>query len=83
MLNKNKMSVKVKKRKGENFNSLLYRFNRKIKRSGILREARKRLYFQKPDNKNKRKVSALYREEKNKEIEKLKRYGHGMFGRHR
>lgn len=75
------MSVKVNKRKGENFNSLLYRFNRKIKRSGILREARKKLYFQKSPNKNQRRKSALYKENKNKEIEKLKRYGYGPFGR--
>ncbi len=75
------MSVRVNKRKGENFNSLFYRFNRKIRRSGILREARKKLYHQKPPNKNQRRKSALYREEKKKEIEKLRRYGHGPFGR--
>jgi len=77
------MSVKVNKRKGENFNSLMYRFNRKIRRSGILREARSRTFYQKSLNKNQRRKEALYRRKKDREIEELKRYGHGPFGRGR
>lgn len=77
------MSVKVKKRKGENFNSMLYRFNRKIKRSGILREVKSRMYYQKPLNKNQQKKSALYREKKKKEVEKARKYGYGSFGGNR
>ncbi len=74
------MSIKVKRRKGDNSNSLLYRFNRKIKRSGILREAKKHMYYERPPSKNQKRKSALYREKKKKEIEKLTRYGHGLFG---
>ena len=77
------MSIRVNKRKGENFSSLIFRFNRKIKRSGILREAKKKMYFRRPINKNQRRKSALYREEKKREIEKLRRYGYSPFNRHR
>jgi ribosomal protein S21 len=73
------MSIKVKKRKGENFISLLYRFNRKIKRSGVLREAKKRMFYQKELSKNQQRKSALYRDKKRKEIEELTKYGHGPF----
>ena len=75
------MPIEVKKRKGESFTALLFRFNKKIKRSGVLKEAKKRRFHQRPQNKRKKRLSALHRAEKEKEIKKLKRYGYDTRGR--
>jgi len=69
--------IKVKKRQGENFNSLLYRFRRRVRQSGILKEARKRRFHRRPENRNKRRLSALHRVKKEQEIKEMRRYGHG------
>lgn len=71
------MAITVRKRQGENFNSLFYRFKKKIKRSGILKEAKKRQFHQRPENKKKRRISALRRVAKEREIKEMKKYGHG------
>lgn len=47
--------------KNENFESLLKRFNRTVQQSGILAEARRRAYFEKPSVKRKRKAAAKRR----------------------
>ena len=44
-------------RKGENFESALRRFKRKIEQEGILREVRDRTYYEKPSKKRRRKRS--------------------------
>lgn len=75
------MPLKVNKRKGENFNSLLYRFNLKLKRSGLFKEVKKRRFFTRPVNKIKRRKSALYRETRREEMKNLKRYGYDARGR--
>lgn len=77
------MSVGVKKRVGENFTSLLYRFNKKLRRSGILKEAKKKRFRKRPESKSKRRSSALYRAKKTKELKQLKRYGHRPYSRGR
>ncbi|MEX1014302.1 MAG: 30S ribosomal protein S21 [Candidatus Paceibacterota bacterium] len=75
--------IKVNKRENENFNSLFYRFKKKVRQSGILLEARKRRFHSRPENKNKRRKSAIHRVEKEKEIKNLKRYGELGRGRRR
>ncbi|MBU4348493.1 30S ribosomal protein S21 [Patescibacteria group bacterium] len=60
----------VKRKEKESISSLLYRFTKKIKRSGILREARKRRYATRDISRVKRKLSAIHREEKKKEIQR-------------
>ena len=75
--------IKVKKREGENFNSLLFRFRRRVRQSGIMREARRRRFYQRPENKNKRRLAALHRVRKEQEIKEMKRYGHSPSGRGR
>lgn len=69
------MAVIVRKREGESVNTLLYRFNRKVMQSGILREAKQRRFYQRKENKNQRRRSALYRARKRAEIEKRKKLG--------
>ncbi|MBU2101611.1 30S ribosomal protein S21 [Patescibacteria group bacterium] len=68
-------NINLKKKDGESTNSLVYRFGKKVMRSGILREARKRRFNHRPVNRNKRRVSALHKAEKKKEIDKARRMG--------
>ena len=46
---------------GERFESLLKRFSKKVQQDGILAEARRREYFEKPSVKRKRKEAARKR----------------------
>jgi len=69
------MAVGVKKREGESPNALAYRFSKKVQQSGVLRESRRRRFHMRPENRNKRRLSALRREEKRKEVEKAKKLG--------
>ncbi|MAF80210.1 30S ribosomal protein S21 [bacterium] len=69
------MPIEAHKKEGENIGSFLFRFNKRIKQSGILKEAKKRKFSKRPENKRKRRLSALYREEKEKEIERKRKLG--------
>ena len=46
---------------GENFDSLLRRFNKKVQQEGILSEARRRQHFEKPSISRKKKEAAKRR----------------------
>ena len=65
----------VKRRENETVSSLLYRFSKKVQQSGVLKEAKKRRFRARPQNKTKRKASALYRSLKRTERERLKKLG--------
>jgi ribosomal protein S21 len=67
--------MEIKKKEKESVASLLYRFNLKMKRSGILREVKKRRFHQRPVNRRRQRISALYREAKKKEMEKARKMG--------
>jgi len=67
--------IEIKKKEGESVNALLYRFNKKVQRSGIIKEAKKKRFSDRVPNERARKESALYRLAKKKEIERLKRLG--------
>jgi small subunit ribosomal protein S21 len=67
--------MEVKRREGESIGSFLYRFTKKMQRSGILREAKKRRFFERPISKRKRRLSAIHKDKKKKEMEKLKKLG--------
>ena len=69
------MPVSVKRREGESGAALAQRFSKRVQRSGVLREARKRRFHQRKINKNKRRKSALHREKRRAEIEKSKKLG--------
>lgn len=67
--------MEIRKKEKESVASLLYRFNLKMKRSGILREVKKRRFYQRPTNRRRQRISALYRETKKKEMEKARKLG--------
>lgn len=69
------MALEVRKRQGETGTALLYRFTRKVKKSGVLTEVKGRRFYSRPTNKNKRRKSAFYREEKREALAKERKFG--------
>jgi ribosomal protein S21 len=69
------MAIEVRKKEGEQGNSLLYTFTRRVKRSGILRETRARRFRDRPTSRVKRKLSAIHRAEKKVEMDRQKKLG--------
>lgn len=69
------MAIEIRKKEGESASSFIFRFNKKIQQSGLLREVRKRQFHDRKVNWRKRKLGALHRLQKKEEIAKLKRYG--------
>ncbi len=67
--------MEIKRREGESVSAFLYRFSKKVQQSGVLREAKKRKHRRRPISKLKKRLSALHREQKKKEIEKMKKMG--------
>ena len=67
--------IEAKKKEGESVSALFFRFSRKVKRSGVLKEAKSRRFHDRPTSRIKRRVSALHRETKKREIERLKKAG--------
>ena len=69
------MAIEVKKRDGEAGTALLYNFTRKVKRSGIMKEVRKRKFHARTLSRIKRRSSAVHREEKRQDVERKKKLG--------
>ena len=69
------MAIEVRKKEGEQGNSLLYSFTRRVKRSGILRETRARRFKGRPVSRMKRKLSAIHRADKRVIMERQKKLG--------
>jgi|YelNatPaOPRAMG01_1025707.scaffolds.fasta_scaffold378589_2 ribosomal protein S21 len=67
--------IEVRKRKNENINSLIYRFNKRVQQSGILKEAKKRKYTTRPINKRKKRLAAIYRHQKAQALQKMAKLG--------
>lgn len=67
--------IEVQKKEGENPSSLYFRFSKKVRRSGIVLEVRKRRFHDRVVNKRKVRVSAKHRATKAKEISRLKKLG--------
>jgi len=65
----------IKRKDGESVSSLLYRFSKRVKQSGILREAKKRQRYGRSVSRIKRKLSAIHRVNKKKETERLRKLG--------
>ena len=70
--------IRLKKKEGESVNAFIYRFGKRVKRSGILKEVRKRRFQERPENKTKRRLGALYRAKKEKELKQQRKYGHDV-----
>lgn len=69
------MPLEVKKQGREAAQNIIRRFTLKLRRSGILLEARHRQFFQKPKSTSLKKRSAIRREEKKQEFMRLKKLG--------
>jgi len=70
------MPLEVRKQSNrETSQSLIRRFSQKIKKSGILLEARKRRFKIRTKSNQLKKRSALRREKKKKEYDELKKLG--------
>ena len=67
--------IEIKRKEGESIPSFIYRFNKKIQQSGVLREAKKRRFRGRPANRLKRRLSALHRAKKTKERERARKLG--------
>ncbi|MBI5621408.1 30S ribosomal protein S21 [Candidatus Falkowbacteria bacterium] len=67
--------AEVKRKKGESFDSLLRRFNRRIIQSGKVLQAKKIQYYKPKKNKTAAKVSALRRKELREKREYLRKIG--------
>jgi ribosomal protein S21 len=67
--------AEVKRKKGETFDSLLRRFQRRYQQSGRGIQTKKIRFHEAEPNRNKRRLSALRREEKRREYEYLTKTG--------
>lgn len=67
--------MEVRKRENEATGSLIYRFIKRVQQTGVLREAKRRRFHDRTQNRLKRKLSALHREGKKREMEKAKKLG--------
>ncbi len=67
--------LSVRKRESESATSLMYRFNKRMKQSGVVKEVRKRRFTDRPVSKLKRKQSAVHREVMKKDFLHKKKMG--------
>lgn len=67
--------MQVRRKEGESIGSFLYRFSKKVQHGGILKEAKKRRFHSRAQNRTKRKEAAIYREERRKEMEQARKLG--------
>ncbi|MDP3947286.1 MAG: 30S ribosomal protein S21 [bacterium] len=67
--------MELRRKEGESVTSFIYRFTKRVKQSGILKEAKKRRFRARPMNRNRRRLSALHRETKKVERQRLKKLG--------
>ena len=73
--------LKVEKQGRESSQSLIRRFSQKLRRSGLLLEARKNRFRQRPKSKQLKKRSALRRIKKKQEYARLKKMGREKISR--
>lgn len=71
----NTMVLEIKRKKGENTRSLVSRFSRAIRKSGVLVEAKKKRYFKRPLSELKKKRTALRRERLKEKYDKMRKMG--------
>jgi ribosomal protein S21 len=69
------MALETRKKERETSQSLIRRFSKSIRGSGILLRARKVRFRERPKSRLKKKEAALRREELRKQYEKLKKLG--------
>jgi len=66
----------VVKRKGESVEDLIKRFRKKYSKSGIVKEFRDRMYFEKPSDRRRRKIRQSIRliEREKEQVQKMKKH---------
>jgi len=69
------MALEIKRKERENSQSLIRRFSKRLKRSGILIRARRIRFFERKKSKQGKKRAALRRIEKREEYEKAEKMG--------
>lgn len=67
--------IEARKRENESVGALIMRFTRKVRRSGVIMETRRRRFHDRPVTARRRKNSALFRETKRNEIAFAKKLG--------
>ena len=67
--------AEIKRKKGESFEGLIRRFNKKLQQSGLLIQSRKIRFFEKPKNRTRLKETALRRIKIGTKREYLKKIG--------
>lgn len=69
------LSIIVRRKEGEQASSLVYRFTKKVKQSGVLIEAKKRRFTERQPNRNRRRASAILKSRKSGEVAKSRSLG--------
>lgn len=69
------MAISVKRKKDEAVTTFLYRFNKAVQHSGVLKDAKKNKFHNPKPNKNQRRKSTLYKVKMGAQIRKLKKSG--------
>ncbi len=67
--------IEIKRKERESTTSLLRRFSKKVRQSGVLLNARKNKFYEKPKNRFQQKTTALRRERLRKLRRKLLKTG--------
>lgn len=67
--------ISTQKREGESSNALIFRFTKKVRRSGMLQEMRRRRFQSRPVTRRRRKLSAIFKAKKKEEIIRDKKLG--------
>ena len=67
--------AEAKRKKGETFESLIRRFNKKLQQSGRLIQSRKIRFYERPSNRTKARSTALRRIKISAQREYLKKIG--------
>jgi len=65
----------VKKKEHESLDSLLRRFHRKVQQSGVIIQAKKVRYYERPKSKQRQRKEAIRKTELREERETLKKLG--------
>jgi ribosomal protein S21 len=67
--------IEVRKKERETPSALVFRFLKRVKRSGVLREVRRRRFHDRSVSRLDRKLSALHRVEKKAEFKRMRKMG--------
>jgi ribosomal protein S21 len=67
--------IEVRKKERETSSSLLFRFMKRVKRSGVLKEAKRRRFYDRATSRRDRRLSALHRAHKKEEFVRMRKMG--------